>query len=110
MLALPTLPVCVDKRLMRLAMRGLLPERTLRRPKAPLAGDPTPDRLRDCAGRLWQSFAPVEALSQYVDLPKYVNRDFVVGSERPGKLDSELANLEMRPISLNHWLKGIGSP
>ncbi|HEX5081931.1 MAG TPA: asparagine synthase-related protein [Blastocatellia bacterium] len=109
-LALPTLPVCVDKRLMRLAMRGLLPERTLRRPKAPLAGDPTPDRLRDCAGRLWQSFVPVEALSQYVDLSKYANRDFGVASERPRKLDSELATLEMRPISLNRWLKGIGSP
>jgi asparagine synthase (glutamine-hydrolysing) len=110
LLALPTLPVCVDKRLMRLAMQGLLPERTLRRPKAPLAGDPAPDQLQKCAGRLWQSFAPVEELSQYVDLPKYANRDFVVGSERPRKLDSDLANLEMRPMSLNHWLKWLRSP
>jgi asparagine synthase (glutamine-hydrolysing) len=50
LLALPTLPVCVDKRLMRLAMQGLLPERTLRRKKAPLAGDPAPDHWNQPCG------------------------------------------------------------
>src|SRR5262245_1516954 len=110
LMAMPTLPVCVDKRLMRLAMQGLLPEETLRRPKAPLAADPTPDQLKICGRRLWQSFTPVKALSQYVDLPKYANRDFVVGSAHLRKLDSDTASLEIRPLSLNHWLKWLGSP
>jgi asparagine synthase (glutamine-hydrolysing) len=110
LMALPTLPVCVDKRLMRLAMQGLLPEQTLRRPKVPLVADPTPDQLKNCGRRLWQSFAPVKALSQYVDLPKYANRDFVVGSANIRRLDSDLASLEIRPLSLNHWLKWLGSP
>src|SRR5262245_1539567 len=110
LMALPTLPVCVDKRLMRVAMRGLLPDQTLRRPKAPLVADPTPDQLKNCGRRLWQDFTPVRALSQYVDLPKYANRDFVVGSAHPRRLDSNLASLEMRPLSLNHWLKWLGSP
>jgi asparagine synthase (glutamine-hydrolysing) len=110
LMALPTLPVCVDKRLMRMAMQGLLPEQTLRRPKAPLVADPTPYQLKNCARRLWKSFAPVKALSQFVDLPKYANRDFVVGSARLRKLDSDLASMEIRPLSLNHWLKWLGSP
>jgi asparagine synthase (glutamine-hydrolysing) len=110
LMALPTLPVCVDKRLMRVAMQGLLPEQTLRRAKAPLAADPTADQLQNCGRRLWQSFVPVKALSQYVDLPKYANRDSVVGSAHLRKLDSDLASLEMRPLSLNHWLKWQESP
>jgi asparagine synthase (glutamine-hydrolysing) len=110
LMALPTLPVCVNKRLMRVAMQGLLPEETLRRPKTPLAADPTPDQLKNCGRRLWQSFAPVKTLSQYVDLPKYANSEFVDGSAHPRKLDSDLASLEMRPLSLNHWLKWQGSP
>jgi asparagine synthase (glutamine-hydrolysing) len=110
LMELPTLPVCVDKRLMRVAMQGLLPEQTLRRPKAALLADPMPDQLKNCGRRLWQSFVPVKALSQYVDLPKYANRDFVVGSAHLRKLDSDLARMEIRPLSLNHWLKWLGSP
>ena len=110
LMALPTLPVCVDKRLMRMAMQGLLPEQALRRPKAPLAADPIPDKLQSCAGRLWQGFTPAKALSKYVDLSEYVNRDFVVGSAQLRKLDSDLASLEMRPLSLNHWLERLESP
>jgi asparagine synthase (glutamine-hydrolysing) len=106
LMALPTLPVCVDKRLMRLAMKGLLPEQNLRRPKAPMMADPTPGRLQNCGRRLWQSFAPVKTLSQYVDLPRYVNRDLAFGSQ--SHIDSDLASLEMRPLSLNHWLKWVG--
>lgn len=110
LMALPTLPVCVDKRLMRMAMKGLLPGQALRRPKAPLAADPIPDKLQNCGGKLLQGFNPVKALSKYVDLSGYVNRDLFVGSSDLGKLDSDLASLEMRPLSLNHWLKCLESP
>jgi asparagine synthase (glutamine-hydrolysing) len=107
LMALPTLPVCVDKRLMRMAMRGMLPELILRRPKAPLAADPTSGRLQNCGRPPWQSFAPLKTLSQYVDLSRYVKSDLAVGAQ-PWR-NSDLARLVMRPISLNYWLRWLES-
>jgi asparagine synthase (glutamine-hydrolysing) len=105
LMALPTLPVCVNKRLMREAMRGLLPEQVLNRSKAPVAGDPILDRLRNCSSRLRGEFDPASRISEYVDLSRYANDEWAARLRSSLEIGSDLASLEMRPLSLNYWLK-----
>lgn len=108
LLSLPTLPVCVDKKLMRDATQGLLSDEVRNRRKTPLAGDPTPGMLRNAAPQLLHNFVPASDLYEYVDVAKYAGKDQITRLNSLG--DSDLASLEMRPLSLNYWLKSLGSP
>ncbi len=101
LLAIPAVPWCIGKELIRRAMRGRLPEPVRLRPKAVLAGDPIalrqhPDRLR------WiDEFAGSPELDQYVEralLPSIA-----------GEVDSSDVWINTRPFSLNLWLTGIAS-
>src|SRR5262249_45249162 len=55
LLRLPPVPWCANKELVRLAMKGRLPKRVLRRPKCPLPQDP----LQACF--LWKPVLPSDA-------------------------------------------------
>jgi asparagine synthase (glutamine-hydrolysing) len=93
MLAVPALPWCRRKYIMRRAMRGMLPEAILLRDKTPLYPDP------------WTALAQkigFHMLDAAHDLSEYVNQSKVfVGTP------STLADFRdaIRPRSLNYWLK-----
>lgn len=96
LMAIPPLPWCVDKQLLRVAMRGSLPEVLLRRRKSPLAGDPLRAHLRtlDCS---W-----MDRFEASPHLARFVNRPAVppvAGAQNPW--------LDLRPFCLNYWLTRV---
>ena len=99
-LAIPPVPWCVNKRLLRAATRGILPESIRRRPKAPLAGDPLVQAVRR-NGALSTEFVPAPALFKYVavdELPR------ITGKEGSDELWSKTL-----PLSLNVWLQHLAA-
>src|SRR5205807_6196741 len=65
LLAVPVVPWCRAKYLLRRAMRGLLPEPVLRRPKSPLARGPWVECVQQ---RGLPALIPAPALGSYVDV------------------------------------------
>jgi asparagine synthase (glutamine-hydrolysing) len=96
LLSIPPVPWCVNKRLLRAAMRGILPDRVCRRPKSPLAGDLIRELvIRDRPQRV-DSFHPAPDFTRIVDqaaLPK------VAGETVPEDIGAATF-----PFSLNCWL------
>jgi asparagine synthase (glutamine-hydrolysing) len=95
MLAVPALPWCRVKYLIRRAMRRSLPKAVLRRPKAPL--DPNP-WLEFSRRSPFQPMVPAEGLEHYVDVARV-----------PGGTVTTNSTYEeaLRPRRLNYWLKNI---
>jgi asparagine synthase (glutamine-hydrolysing) len=94
MLAVPAIPWCRSKYLMRQAMQGTLPAPILRRPKSPLLRDPWVECVED------QGLAPLlpaRGLDQYVDLSKMT---------RPSR-NPEWFWIDFRTRSLNYWLRNV---
>ena len=99
-LALPPIPWCVDKHLLRVAMQGLLPEAIRTRPKAPLRGNPLSGHLRKMdTGRVGR-FEPIP------ELAAFVNCEVIppISAAR----DADHAALLLRPYCLDHWLRQAG--
>jgi asparagine synthase (glutamine-hydrolysing) len=96
LLAIPSLPWCFDKTILRLAMRGMLPERVRWRPKTPAAGDAVVAALRRPEARWVDRFEPLPALHAYV------RRDRVPPVS--GDDDSARVWTALRPLCLNYWL------
>ena len=98
LLAVPAIPWCVNKQLLREALRGVLPEPVRNRPKSPLAEDPVGAKWRTSQERL-NRIDRAPQLARYVDdraLPRITGRE---------SDDVRWANL--RPINLNYWLLGL---
>lgn len=91
LLAVPAIPWCREKYLVRTALKGILPEAVRLRPKAPLAGFPYLNRAR-CSPR--PDLASIRELERYVDLTKL--------PRWPGKDRGEL-DYFMRVVSLHYW-------
>jgi asparagine synthase (glutamine-hydrolysing) len=101
LLALPPLPWFVDKELLRVAMRGVLPDAVRLRPKRPLAGDPVRELVRR-GDVCWQDhLAPVEDLAYYIDVDE-VRR--MVDTQGWGARDSEAI---VAPLSLGYWFRHL---
>jgi asparagine synthase (glutamine-hydrolysing) len=85
LMAIPPVPWNFDKGIMRLAMRGLLPDTIRLRPKTPLACDPLRSRLEkpECAG--------IDDFTAHPDLAAYVDRSRIPklagGQSRQGTLN-----------------------
>jgi asparagine synthase (glutamine-hydrolysing) len=94
-LAIPPLPWCIDKQILRLAMRGLLPESIRRRRKTPLNGDPLTAWLQR------REFAPPR-LEDGAGLGSYVDLQAVPPLTGGSSIDQAWVNL--RPLCLGHWL------
>lgn len=92
MLAVPSVPWCRRKYLMRQAMRSILPEEVLRREKAPLTESPAIKTARRTG---LQTLVPTQELLKYVD-PREVSS--TVSS------DATEFWVNLRPLVLNHWL------
>jgi asparagine synthase (glutamine-hydrolysing) len=96
LLAIPTVPWCVNKELIRKAMHGILPELVRRRPKTVLAADPVRTRMQQHEVSWIDSFAATTELSDYVNraaIPALVSED---------NPDEVWRNV--RPLCLNLWL------
>ena len=97
LLALPTVPWCCDKELLRAAARGGLPNAVRLRRKSPLPADPLPALLQRPESAWVDRFEPVAELEPYV-----VRRRL---PEVFGEKDSWTAWINLRPLSLNFWLR-----
>jgi asparagine synthase (glutamine-hydrolysing) len=96
-LAIPPVPWCDNKALVRQAMRGSLPDSIRLRPKAVLAGSPAREALGREESRWVDHFVPTAELSHYV------NRAAVpalAGETNLGRIWTHL-----RPLSLQFWLR-----
>jgi asparagine synthase (glutamine-hydrolysing) len=96
MLALPVMPWCRNKLILRRSMQSTLPERVLRRNKAPLAGNPDWQRVQA---------AGFPRLVPSPDLMRYVKPDKVPTAP---KSVVELRGA-LRPLGLNYWLNDLTS-
>jgi hypothetical protein len=97
LLALPALPWCSDKELLREAARGILPNAVRLRRKSPLLADPLVAVLQQKESAWVDSFEPVPELGHYVErqrIPKVF-----------GEKDAWNAWIHLRPLSLNFWLR-----
>ncbi len=100
LLALPRLPWCCDKELLRESAKGILPDEVRLRRKTPLRADPLLQLLkRDGAQAIdaINGFEPAPALEQFVNSQRIppVNH-----------LTPQLpAWVHLRPLSLNYWLR-----
>jgi asparagine synthase (glutamine-hydrolysing) len=98
LLAVPPIPWCADKHLVRQAMHSKLPERVRRRPKMPLAGDPVSEYLKSSPEwwRAQPNFVP--------DIEEFVEED-ALWRNIEGGCDGVYMNwINLRPFALNYWL------
>jgi asparagine synthase (glutamine-hydrolysing) len=97
LLALPALPWCSDKELLREAARGILPDAVRLRRKSPLRADPLIALLQQPESAWVDSFEGVPELGRFVErrrIPKVF-----------GEKDVWTAWIHLRPLSLNNWLR-----
>ena len=96
LLAIPAAPWCVNKHILRAAMKDRLPVDVLNRPKTPLAGDPALQLTRNRSVRWLDSFEVNPQLRVFVDLKK---RRSIADELTPDGLWASL-----RVFALNYWL------
>ena len=101
LLALPRLPWCCDKQLLREAARGVLPDAVRLRRKSPLRADPLLQLLAQPEASWVNRLQPVPALERYVVSSRIPE---VLGGKGPWE-----AWVHLRPHSLNYWLRGLDS-
>jgi len=97
LLAIPPLPWCIDKELLRVAMRGKLPGSICQRPKTPLAGSPIYEHLAN-GQQPWKKISHFSSISPYVDA-----RQWQAELSAPKNIRQAWNNL--RPLSLAYWLQ-----
>ena len=97
LLALPALPWCSDKELLREAARGVLPNAVRLRRKSPLLEDPLIALLQRPESSWVDSFEAVPELGQYVER-RLIPQVF-------GEKNTWSAWTHLRPLSLNFWLR-----
>jgi asparagine synthase (glutamine-hydrolysing) len=99
LLAVPPIPWCLNKTLLRRATRGMLPEPVRRRPKTPLAGEPLMIQLRSGAADWIDLHEPSPELAEYIPLvrhPLSINRR---------ETDSAKLWMQLLPFCLDQWLR-----
>ena len=101
LLALPAVPWCSDKQLLREAARGALPDAVRLRRKSPLIADPLIALLQR------PESAWVDGFEAVPDLRRYVQRKLIPQVFR--EKDVWNAWIHLRPISLNFWLRPQGA-
>jgi len=96
LLAIPAVPWCVDKHILRCAMKNKLPEAVLNRHKTGLAGDPALQLVRRASVRWLDSFEVSPQLRAFVNLDR--RRPLVEEETSDGRWAS------LRVFALNYWL------
>lgn len=96
LLAIPAVPWCVNKHILRRAMKDRLPPAVLNRNKTPLAGDPALQLTRDASVRWLDSFEVNPQLRNFVNLKL---RQSIADEQTSDGLWASL-----RVVALNYWL------
>ncbi len=98
LLRLPTMPWCMDKQLVRRAMKGELPKETSERPKTPLTRDPLELHATQ---KKWSAlgFGENALIKSIVDVERLGN--CLRTNNREGLYEN------LRPLSLELWLKSV---
>ena len=99
LLRVPPVPWCMNKELLRTAMRDSLPEQILARGKTPLQGDPLHIHSERHGWRATLQDGACERLR------KFVNFKLLSATSYPALGLSLWADL--RPIALDYWLKSV---
>lgn len=99
LLSLPAVPWCIDKELVRVATRGVLPDAVRLRPKSPLVCDNEVELLRRPESEWIDNFAATPKLANYV------NRKLI--PPLYGESDPNEVAVNTRPLSLNFWLEHL---
>lgn len=97
LLALPRLPWCCDKELLRQSIRGVLPDSVRLRRKTPVYDDPIIALLQKPESAWVDRFEPVP------ELRRYVRPDRIPPVWRENR--SGVAWVNLKPLSLNFWLR-----
>jgi asparagine synthase (glutamine-hydrolysing) len=95
LLSVPAIPWCREKHVIRIVLKGILPEAVRQRRKAPLAGFPYFEQARHFTPA---ELPPVQSLERYVDLSKL--------PDWPGENREEL-DYAVRVLSLHYWLLSL---
>ncbi len=99
LLALPVLPWCADKEILRQASRGILPKAVLLRKKTPMPADPIIAVLQRPESAWLDHIEPASEFQSYVAPNKI--------PQLLGTQESVVAWVNLRPISLNFWLQRV---
>jgi asparagine synthase (glutamine-hydrolysing) len=99
LLRIPPVPWCMNKELLREAMRGKLPEEVRLREKTPLQGDPL---LLHAEKNGWR---PLLADGACETLRMFVNCKVLHTTSHPAL--GLMLWADLRPIALNYWLKSV---
>ena len=102
LLAVPPVPWCVNKHILRRAMSNKLPAAVLNRPKTGLMGDPALQLVRRASVRWLDSFQVSPELRAFVNL----NRRRLVADEKT----SDALWASLRVFALNYWLQNSQPP
>jgi asparagine synthase (glutamine-hydrolysing) len=97
LLAVPPMPWCFDKTILRLATCGALPEAIRRRPKTVAVGDPLVALLQGPEAAWVDRFVAAPGLHRYVDRRRVPG---VCGEREAGAVWTNL-----RPLCLDQWLR-----
>src|SRR5207248_10024863 len=97
LMAIPELPYSMDKYLLRLALRGMIPEAVRTRPKTPLQSDPLPAAFKRNGLGLTQPIRPQKRLHDFI------NTDAI--PVLTPKAAAERLRVDLRVASLNCWLQ-----
>jgi hypothetical protein len=96
-LAIPALPWCQSKELLRAALVDLVPEEVRLRPKTFLREDPVAPRLRR------EDLGWIDRFDACSELARFVDRQRL--TRLAGETDAERFVVNTRPYSLNQWLR-----
>lgn len=98
LLRVPPVPWCMEKHLLREAMQGVLPKEVVLRKKTPLRREP------------FEVFTKEQSWRPRIHQPTERLRDFVDWDKLSATLRNSSGStlwVDLRPISLDHWLKGV---
>ena len=98
-LRLASFPFCVNKQVLRRAMRGRLPDAIIQRPKTPLAVQPESFHSQWLVSDAVQAIAAAPGIEQYVDIQKFE------AAVRPESLFSDRSRGTLAAVSLAMWLR-----
>jgi asparagine synthase (glutamine-hydrolysing) len=107
LLAIPPIPWFLDKKILRDAMRGRIPEPVRRRPKGPLAAEPVCALLRQPRARWINHFDATPELLEYVDVERIPK---VAGVPQGVNQYESDWHVVTRPLCLNYWLAHAAHP
>lgn len=100
-LALPQVPWCINKYLLRKAISEMIPEEVRSRPKSPLRNSPVYEHAKTFGIQRLFDFEPVPELKEYVDMNAF--------ARAARAKDVQQFWINLRCLSLNRWLKGLAS-